>query len=219
MREVNWGDSYVNTQKFDSIKNENERLFAKNFFKHENWKSQPVTINLGGYTYRPDFYDEERDVYIEVIGTRQAYHQNKAKYFKAKEILGDKFEIRSVDGDMVTIKNRPIFFKENYPLDKGPFLTKEEADVFEHAIRQAIIEQKKKLNFSDGTLGKMAFPYIAYPNTKIQALLVGQGSQDKRKPQQMRFSDVLNLCEAVGLSWVDVGREALKAVKTGSGRQ
>lgn len=92
-------------------------------------------------------------------------------------------------------------------------LTKDETDVFEQSIRQAIIEQKKKLNFSDGKLGKIAFPYMAYPNTKVQALLVGQGSQEKRKPQQMRFSDVIALCESLGLSWVDVGREALKAVK------
>ena len=39
-----------------------------------------------------------------------------------------------------------------------------------------------------------------------------------KKPQQMRFTDMVNLCEALGLSWVDVGREALKAVKA-AGKQ
>lgn len=92
-------------------------------------------------------------------------------------------------------------------------LTKEDMDVFERSIREQIIAQKEILGFSDEKLGKAAFPFMPYPRGKVQALLVGQGSPGKRKPQNMRFPDVITLCDALGLSWVDVGREALKAVK------
>lgn len=92
-------------------------------------------------------------------------------------------------------------------------LTKEDMDVFEQSIREQMIARKEGLGFSDEKLGKAAFPFMPYPRGKVQALLVGQGAPGKRKPQNMRFSDVITLCDALGLSWVDVGREALKAVK------
>lgn len=92
-------------------------------------------------------------------------------------------------------------------------LTKEDMEIFERSIREQIIAQKDMLGFSDEKLGKAAFPFMPYPRGKVQALLVGQGAPGKRKPQNMRFPDVITLCDALGLSWVDVGREALKAVK------
>ena len=92
-------------------------------------------------------------------------------------------------------------------------LTKEDMEAFERSIREQIIAQKDLLGFSDEKLGKAAFPFMPYPRGKVQALLVGQGAPGKRKPQNMRFPDVITLCDALGLSWVDVGREALKSVK------
>ena len=92
-------------------------------------------------------------------------------------------------------------------------LTKQDMDVFEQAVREQLIAQKDNLGFSDEKLGKAAFPYMPYPRGKIQSLLVGQGAPGKRKPQNMRFVDVITLCDALGLSWVDVGRAAMKAVK------
>ena len=92
-------------------------------------------------------------------------------------------------------------------------LTKNDMDVFERSIREQLIAQKDLLNFSDEKLGRAAFPFMPYPRGKVQALFVGQGAPGKRKPQNMRFSDVITLCDALGLSWVEVGREAIKAVK------
>ena len=92
-------------------------------------------------------------------------------------------------------------------------LMKEDMDVFEQSIREILTAQKETLGFSDEKLGKAAFPFMPYPRGKVQALSVGQGAPGKRKPQNMRFSDVITMCDALGLSWVDVGREALKAVK------
>lgn len=98
-------------------------------------------------------------------------------------------------------------------------LMKEDMDVFEQSIREILIAQKERLGFSDEKLGKAAFPFMPYPRGKVQALLVGQGAPGKRKPQNMRFSDVITMCDALGLSWVDVGREALKAVKAAGKNQ
>lgn len=92
-------------------------------------------------------------------------------------------------------------------------LTKQEMDLFELIIRDTMNAQQKRLGFSDETLGKMAFPFMAAPRMKVQAIRSVQGKGENRKPQQLRISDVCNLCEALGLNWVGVCREALKAVK------
>lgn len=54
--------------------------------------------------YSPDFYDGNRNVFIEVIGSRQAYDQNKEKYDLMKKIFPKiKFEIRTPDGALLEI--------------------------------------------------------------------------------------------------------------------
>ena len=88
-------------------------------------------------------------------------------------------------------------------------LTKEEMDVCDDVIRQRIAGEQKRLGKSDGYIGTLAFGWIKSPRMKMQII---KGTSTK-KPQQIRFTDMVNLCEALGLSWVDVGREALKAVK------
>lgn len=92
-------------------------------------------------------------------------------------------------------------------------LNKEEADTLENAIRSTLIAQKNKLLLSDDAVGKIAFHFMKNPRGKVQALLVGQGAGDKRKPQYMKISDIVNLCEALGLQWADVIRAAIKEVK------
>ena len=63
------------------IRNERERHFASVYFDHDNWTSQPKFFRLSnGTRYTPDFYDKEKDEYIEVVGTRSAYYQGRAKY-------------------------------------------------------------------------------------------------------------------------------------------
>lgn len=97
-------------------------------------------------------------------------------------------------------------------------LTPEEMEVIEASLRAQLIARKDALTMSDEKLGKAAFPYMPYPRGKIQALLVGQGAPGKRKPQNMRFVDLVTICEALGLNWVDVCRDALKAVKAAGGK-
>ena len=94
-------------------------------------------------------------------------------------------------------------------------LTKEEMDVFEQAVREAIESRQEAIGLSDESVGKIAFSFLPFPRMKLQTIKRGQGKAGQRQPQQLRWAEMVNLCEALGLSWVDVGREALKAVKAG----
>ena len=89
--------------------------FIKNYFDHSNWIYQPALFRLDEEKYSPDFYDGERSMFIEVAGTRQAYHQNKEKYKLLKQLfpkLG--FEIRKPSGELL---NEDSWHKEweQYP--------------------------------------------------------------------------------------------------------
>ena len=76
-----------------------EMEFVKNYFSHRNWKYEPCTFAVMGSRIVPDFYDGERNVFIEVIGSRQRYWQNKDKYdLFCKEYPHFSFELRMPDG-------------------------------------------------------------------------------------------------------------------------
>lgn len=94
-------------------------------------------------------------------------------------------------------------------------LTKDEMAIFEQAVREAIESRQEAIGLSDESVGKIAFSFLPFPRMKLQRIKRGQGKAGQRQPQQLRWAEMVNLCEALGLSWVDVGREALKAVKAG----
>ena len=82
--------------------NLNEVYFIKNYFNHKNWIYNPAMFHMGDAKYSPDFYDGETGAFIEVVGTRQAYHLNKAKYeLFRKTYPSIKFEIRHKDGSLL----------------------------------------------------------------------------------------------------------------------
>ena len=89
--------------KFSKVIRHNcEVEFIRNFFNHNNWQHQPASFRLNGVNYSPDFYDAERDTFIEVSGSRQAYHANKDKYEKFKELFPKiDFEVRKTDGSLL----------------------------------------------------------------------------------------------------------------------
>ena len=102
---------------FKQRENKGEIEFIKNFFKgNSSWQYSPAVFRLSdGTKYIPDFYDEERNVFIEVSATRQAYSFNKHKY----ELFRQKFpkivlEIRDPNGD--DIEDAPSRTKWNYQL-------------------------------------------------------------------------------------------------------
>ena len=80
-----------------------ERDFALAFFDHDKWVHEPRFFYLpDGTKYKPDFYDARRDVYIEVIGSRQAFYQNKDKYLAMRGAFPDvQLEFRFTDGSFV----------------------------------------------------------------------------------------------------------------------
>ncbi len=52
------------------IRYDKEIEFVRNFFTHKNWVYHPVLFRLKGSSYEPDFYDGERNVFIEVSGNQ-----------------------------------------------------------------------------------------------------------------------------------------------------
>ena len=100
---------------------QSERDFVKAFFDSDDeWIYEPTVFNLGNNapkntrkfaTYRPDFFDKRRGVYIEVSLNWQAYLINLPKYTALRMMYPDiRFEIRNPDGTM---------FEEN-PIWNGP---------------------------------------------------------------------------------------------------
>jgi hypothetical protein len=79
-----------------------EMDFVKTFFTHKNWIHHPANFKFNGETYTPDFYDGERNVFIEVVGSHQAFHQNKYKYeLMEKYYPKISFEIRKYTGNIL----------------------------------------------------------------------------------------------------------------------
>ena len=87
-----------------------EMDFIKNYFTHNNWTYHPVNFRLNNNQYMPDFYDGETNTFIEVSGSRQAYHINKVKYdLLRKKFPLIKFEIRTPDGQLLQKDNNGRF--------------------------------------------------------------------------------------------------------------
>lgn len=78
-----------------------ERDFVANFFDHDEWEYEPRRFSLGCASYTPDFYDKKRDVYIEVIGTRQRFSMAKYEYALFAIMYPNiKYELRNPDGSL-----------------------------------------------------------------------------------------------------------------------
>lgn len=88
-------------------------------------------------------------------------------------------------------------------------LNKQDMDRLDACILRRLVEKQEAIGTTDKALGEQAFGWVTYPNMKIQ-VIKGKGG---KKPQQLRFADVVNLCEALGLPWQDVCKESLKEVK------
>ena len=88
-------------------------------------------------------------------------------------------------------------------------LSQEDMVLLEQHIREAIFAEQERVGRSDRNLSAQAFGFLKTPHMKIQAIKGGP----ERKPQQLRFGDILNLCEALGLPWRKVCEDAIKAVK------
>ena len=130
--------------------------------------------------------------------------------------------------DKLTLKKKVFFVKEDFIfyflvkeksatkeaispmcMEDRSMLTKEEMDSVDGALREALSAEQARLGKSDDYIGKLAFGWVKSPRMKMQAI---KGASTK-KAQQLRLTDVVNLCEALGLSWSDEVRKALKTVK------
>lgn len=89
-----------------------EMAFVKNYFSDRtDWDYAPATFKLNGYgKYTPDFYDRYTHCFIEVAGTRQAFFENKKKYFEFVKTFPEiKFQVMTSDGSIVdfTLDRQP----------------------------------------------------------------------------------------------------------------
>lgn len=82
--------------------------FAKRYFTHKNWICQPATFRLNiNTTYRPDFYDGVRNVFIEVSSCLGAFTQSYIKVSKVRQVFpAIKFEFRNILGELID-ENEP----------------------------------------------------------------------------------------------------------------
>lgn len=104
--------SFNRERKFTSSSHR-ELDFVKVFFNHENWQHHPCIFRLEGCNYEPDFYDGERNVFIEVVGSKQALQQNKAKYYLFRRMYPKiAFEVRYSNGDLLDLDDKKLFHKE-----------------------------------------------------------------------------------------------------------
>lgn len=88
-------------------------------------------------------------------------------------------------------------------------LNKDDMDKVDACILNQLVSKQEAIGTTDKALGEQAFSWLTYPNMKIQ-VIKGKGG---KKPQQLRFTDIVNLCEALGLSWEEVCKEAIKQGK------
>lgn len=100
------------THKFAKVTAQKHRLsreieFIKHFFEHTQYIHHPAMFRLNNTSYSPDFYDIKRNIFIEVSGTRQAYHANKYKYNLLRELFPHiRFEIRKASGELLNEDSR-----------------------------------------------------------------------------------------------------------------
>jgi hypothetical protein len=80
--------------------------FIKNFFNHMNWIQNPAIFKMGKMRFSPDFYDQERGVYIHVVNTRQRYHQIKDKVQQIRDNQGVSVELRRPSGELIDESKR-----------------------------------------------------------------------------------------------------------------
>ncbi len=88
-------------------------------------------------------------------------------------------------------------------------LDKDDMDKLDAEIIRQLVAKQMKIDVTDKDLGEQAYSWFSAPIMKIQAI---KGRGGKKAPP-LRFAEIVNLCEALGLSWVDVCREALECEK------
>lgn len=93
-----------------------EKLFAELLDKqYRKWEYCPKKFKIRYRTYTPDFYLPEENLYVEIVGSRQAYSFNKRKgtydLFKATypEI---NFVILDYKGNPYPNKTKPKEYKK-----------------------------------------------------------------------------------------------------------
>lgn len=98
------GKSPLSGYRQNKVENRAEVEFIKNYFTHNNWIFHPGCFRLNDVLYHPDFYDGERNIFIEVSGTQSAFYVNRAKYNEFLKMFPKiNFEVRTEKGTVIPI--------------------------------------------------------------------------------------------------------------------
>jgi len=106
------------------IRHKREQIFAD--FLTDQGKEfvyQSTVFNINGIQYRPDFYVIKEQTYYEVVGSRQAFHQNQIKINYILSVYPFiKLKIVNPDGSdhIIPISNKQLEIP-NYRLIRHPF--------------------------------------------------------------------------------------------------
>jgi hypothetical protein len=98
----------VKNNPLNEIVHDAERQYAKRLLAlGKKYIYQPRMENHGVVFYRPDFFIPRDNVYIEVVGTRQAFSLNKRKYALFIRLFPDKtLLIKNPDGTDYKMSDR-----------------------------------------------------------------------------------------------------------------
>ena len=88
-----------------------EKIFADMLISQKRkWLYESKRFKLKTSHYTPDFYLPNENLYIEIIGTRQAYHANKKKISEFKTLYPNiNFIILDYKGNPYPPKDRRIY--------------------------------------------------------------------------------------------------------------
>ncbi len=96
----------------------NERRFANLLTQSKRkWRYSKKRFKVDNTTYQPDFYLPNENLYIEVVGTIQAYRANQKKIERFKQLYPHiKFIV-------VDFNNNPYPFKLKWQFQSGQFVS------------------------------------------------------------------------------------------------
>ena len=144
------GCSFFKTKK-GLVMHPSEKQFANLLTRQgRKWQYPVQSFKLSTSSYKPDFFLPEEKLYVEIIGTRQAYHRNKGKIEEFKRVYPQiQLIVLSPDGSPYPKKKNDLKHLNSKIADssKNKFIWKtreisQYLRIHPHTIRQLAAREK-----------------------------------------------------------------------------
>lgn len=131
------------------IRHKSEQEFANYLIKNNiDFIFQPQYNLFADIGYTPDFYSPSLNVFYEVVGSRQAFSQNKAKILLAMEL--SNLEIVKPNGDKYNYNvGKPISDRKITPHPIFPKSLHQSLGFMDFDFRQFAYDNRGDVNFID----------------------------------------------------------------------